>query len=68
MRNPIKTTFLQSSPAFVRRDNKIVIIEDMPEIRIPHPHMQYLYTKRSPDPSQNTSLDDLIVGALRSRA
>lgn len=63
-----KTTFLQSSLAFVRWDNKIVIIEDVPEIRIPHPHVQYLYTRRSPDPSQNISLEDLVVGALRSRA
>jgi flagellar protein FlaI len=68
MRNPIKTTFLQSSLAFVRWDNKIVIIEDVPEIRIPHPHVQYLYTRRSPDPSQNITLEDLVVGALRSRA
>jgi flagellar protein FlaI len=68
MRNPIKTTFLQSSLAFVRWDNKIVIIEDVPEIRVPHPHIQHLYTRRLPDPSQNISLEDLVVGALRSRA
>jgi type IV secretory pathway ATPase VirB11/archaellum biosynthesis ATPase len=36
MRNPIKTTFLQSSLAFVRWDNKIAMIEEVPEIRIPH--------------------------------
>ncbi|MEM4970401.1 MAG: type II/IV secretion system ATPase subunit [Sulfolobales archaeon] len=63
-----KTTFLQSSLAFVPWDNKIVVIEDVPEIRVPHPHIQYLYTRRSPDPSQNISLEDLVVGALRSRA
>mgnify|MGYP000429731199 CR=1 FL=1 len=63
-----KTTFLQSSLSFVPWDNKIVIIEDVPEIRVPHPHIQYLYTRRSPDPSQNISLEDLVVGALRSRA
>lgn len=63
-----KSTFLQSSLSFVPWDNKIVIIEDVPEIRVPHPHIQYLYTRRSPDPSQNISLEDLVVGALRSRA
>ena len=62
-----KTTILQALLSFIPIDSKIAIVEDTPEINIPHELADYLYTRHSVEKDKNIELFDLVKRALRIR-
>ncbi|MBN2127731.1 MAG: CpaF family protein [Candidatus Diapherotrites archaeon] len=58
-----KTTFLNSIFAFIPKNERIVIVEETPEINIPHKHKIKLSTVEG----LNVSMNSLILNSLRMR-
>ncbi len=56
-----KTTTLNALTAFIPLDERIIIVEETPEIRPPHEHVVRLI------PSEGTSMQDLVYDTLRMR-
>ena len=64
-----KTTLLNSLNAFMHPDDKVVSIEDTPELQVPHPNWTREVT-RPPKPGEEGSgvgMFDLLKAALRQR-
>ena len=62
-----KTTTLQSILHFVPPTAKILSIEETPELRLPHPHWEPVYTLETGTSERKISMFDLVKGALRER-
>ncbi len=58
-----KTTFLNAIFSFIPKNERIIIIEETPEIKIPHKHKVMLSTVEG----LNESMDLLIINSLRMR-
>ncbi len=56
-----KTTTLNAVLAFVPMDERIILVEETPEIWVPHPHRIRLV------PDENTSMQELVYDTLRMR-
>ncbi len=56
-----KTTTLNAIMAFIPLDERIILVEETPEIWIPHEHRIRLV------PDENTSMQDLVYDTLRMR-
>ncbi|NPA77090.1 MAG: Flp pilus assembly complex ATPase component [Candidatus Diapherotrites archaeon] len=56
-----KTTTLNAVMAFIPLDERIILVEETPEIWIPHPHRVRLI------PDENTSMQELVYDTLRMR-
>ncbi len=56
-----KTTTLNAIMAFVPLGERIIIVEETPEIRVPHEHVVRLL------PDNNTTMQDLVYDTLRMR-
>ncbi len=62
-----KTTTLNAISVFIRPDAKVVSIEEVAEVQLPHQNWVSEVTKRSEDGSINIELYDLVKSALRQR-
>jgi type IV secretory pathway ATPase VirB11/archaellum biosynthesis ATPase len=62
-----KTTLLRAAAVFIRPTYKIVSIEDVPEIVVPHDNWVSEVTKRSETGVGGVELFDLLKAALRQR-
>ncbi|MEM2003455.1 MAG: ATPase, T2SS/T4P/T4SS family [Nitrososphaerota archaeon] len=62
-----KTTLLRAAAVFVRPDAKIVSIEDVPEIVVPHDNWVCEVTRRGQREGEGVELFDLLKAALRQR-
>ncbi|MDJ0274784.1 MAG: ATPase, T2SS/T4P/T4SS family [Aigarchaeota archaeon] len=62
-----KTTLLRAAAVFIRPTYKIVSIEDVPEIVVPHENWVSEVTKRSETGVGGVELFDLLKAALRQR-
>jgi len=63
-----KTTTLNAITTFIPPDNKIVSIEDTPELQVPHPNWIREMTKGSQDEGGGgVTMFDLLKAALRQR-
>ena len=63
-----KTTMLNAVATFIRPELKIVTIEEVPEIRLPHENWIPLVTRPSTEAGvENITLYDLLKSALRQR-
>lgn len=62
-----KTTLLRAAAVFIRPTYKIVSIEDVPEIVVPHENWVSEVTKRSESGVGGIELFDLLKAALRQR-
>ncbi|RLE82263.1 MAG: hypothetical protein DRJ52_02530 [Thermoprotei archaeon] len=63
-----KTTMLNAIATFIRPELKIVTIEEVPEIRLPHENWIPLVTRPSTEAGvENITLYDLLKSALRQR-
>ncbi|AEM38221.1 type II secretion system protein E [Pyrolobus fumarii 1A] len=65
-----KTTMLNATLSMAPPDWRIVTVEDVPELRLPHPGWDPLYTRRSffAGTARDVTLFDLVKFALRRRA
>ncbi len=65
-----KTTMLNATLSMTPPDWRIVTVEDTPELRLPHPGWDPLYTRRSffAGTARDITLFDLVKFALRRRA
>ncbi len=62
-----KTTLLRAAAVFIRPDAKIVSIEDVPEIVVPHDNWVCEVTRRGQKEGEGVELFDLLKAALRQR-
>ncbi len=64
-----KTTLLNALALFIPPENKIVSIEDTPELQVPHPNWIRGVTRESTKSSESTNVTmfDLLKAALRQR-
>ncbi|MEQ7874286.1 P-type DNA transfer ATPase VirB11 [Sphingomonas sp. ASV193] len=62
-----KTTFLNALLKEVPDDERLVVIEDTPELIVPQPNAALLLARRSPLGEAEVSADDLLSAALRLR-
>lgn len=61
-----KTTSLNAMCCFIKPDDKVYTVENVPEVTIPHATWQHLVTRESGKDSDVT-IFDLLIAALRSR-
>lgn len=63
-----KTTLLNSLASTIPLEERVLVLEDTPEITLPHPHCNYLRTRlRDPQGRPDVTLRDLVVNTLRMR-
>jgi pilus assembly protein CpaF len=63
-----KTTLLNSLCARIPNEERILVLEDTPELTLPQPHVNYLRTRlRDPQGGPDVTLHDLVVNTLRMR-
>jgi pilus assembly protein CpaF len=63
-----KTTFLSALAAYAGKDERIVVLEDTPELALPQKHCLYLRTRlRDVSGRPDVTLRDLVVNTLRMR-
>ncbi|HAZ08010.1 MAG TPA: hypothetical protein DCZ01_05680 [Elusimicrobia bacterium] len=63
-----KTTLLNGLCGLIGETNRILVIEDIPELSLPQPHVVYIKTRmRDPDGLVDVSLRDLVRNTLRMR-
>lgn len=63
-----KTTVLNALAALIPNDERILVLEDTPEITLPQPHVNYLRTRlRDPQGREDVTLRDLVANTLRMR-
>ena|GEM_PF-702578 len=63
-----KTTLLQALAGEFQKNQRVVVLEDVAELRLPHPHCVYLQTRSVGDSAlQTVTLEDLVREALRMR-
>jgi len=62
-----KTTFLNALLAEVPLHERLILIEDTPELQAPHPNCVGLLASRSPLGEAQISAEDLLVATLRLR-
>lgn len=62
-----KTTFLNALAAFIPEHERIVLVEDTPEIRVPHANCVNLVSVKGDMGEARVSVDDLLQASLRLR-
>jgi type IV secretion system protein VirB11 len=62
-----KTTFLNALLAQVRAHERLILIEDSPELRCPHENMVGLLAARGSLGEAQVSVEDLLIASLRMR-
>jgi type IV secretion system protein VirB11 len=62
-----KTTFLNALLREVPADERLILIEDTPELKVPHANMVGLLAARSALGEAQVSADDLVAASLRMR-
>lgn len=62
-----KTTFLNALLREVPREERLILIEDTPELRAPHDNLVGLLAARSALGEARVSADDLVAASLRMR-
>jgi type IV secretion system protein VirB11 len=62
-----KTTFLNALVHEIPRQERLIFIEDTPELRLPHPNAVGLVAARSGLAEASASADDLVTASLRMR-
>ncbi len=62
-----KTTFLNALLREVPRDERLILIEDTPELEIDHPNSVGLVAARSTLAESDLDAEDLLIAALRMR-
>jgi pilus assembly protein CpaF len=64
-----KTTLLAALASRADPAERVIVIEDTPELRLPHPHALYLRTRlRDAAGLPDVTIRDLVVNVLRMRA
>jgi flagellar protein FlaI len=62
-----KSTLLNAVASLIPYNMKIVVVEEVRELRLPHPNVSYLVTKESVDSIGKVTLFDLVKAAMRQR-
>lgn len=63
-----KTTLLAALCGRIPAEERILVLEDTPELTLPQPHVNYLRTRlRDPRGGPDVTLRDLVVNTLRMR-
>lgn len=63
-----KTTLLNALAMQIGQTERILVLEDTPELTLPQPHVNYLRTRlRDPQGRPDVTLRDLVVNTLRMR-
>jgi flagellar protein FlaI len=62
-----KTTLLNALTTFIRPSNKIVTIEDTPELQVPHPNWTREVVRGGKEGGATVTMFDLLRAALRQR-
>ncbi len=62
-----KTTLLNAIASFIPYNMKIVVVEEVRELNLPHPNVSYLVTKEALDSIGKVTLFDLVKAAMRQR-
>ncbi len=62
-----KTTLLNAIASFIPYNMKIVVVEEVRELNLPHPNVSYLVTKEALDSVGKVTLFDLVKAAMRQR-
>lgn len=62
-----KTTLLNAITAFIPPENKIVTVEDTPEVQIPHPNWLREVVRGAAGEGASVTMFDLLKAALRQR-
>jgi pilus assembly protein CpaF len=63
-----KTTMLNALGALIPAEERILVLEDTPEITLPQPHVNYVRTRlRDPQGKPDVTLRELVANTLRMR-
>ncbi len=63
-----KTTLLNALAALLPNEERILVLEDTPELTLPQPHVMYLRTRHAdPNGWADVSLRELVLNTLRMR-
>ena len=62
-----KTTLLNAIGSFIPYNMKIVVVEEVRELNLPHPTVSYMVTKETMDSRGQVTLFDLVKAAMRQR-
>jgi len=63
-----KTTLLNALAALLPDDQRILVLEDTPELTLPQPHVMYLRTRHAdPNGWADVTLRELVINTLRMR-
>jgi len=62
-----KTTLLNAIASFIPYNMKIVVVEEVRELNLPHPTVSYMVTKETMDSRGKVTLFDLVKAAMRQR-
>ncbi len=62
-----KTTLMSALAAFAGEKERIVVLEDTPELTLPQRHVLYLRTRQRDATSAGATLRELVVNTLRMR-
>jgi flagellar protein FlaI len=62
-----KTTLLNAIASFIPYNMKIVVVEEVRELNLPHPTVSYMVTKETMDTRGKVTLFDLVKAAMRQR-
>ncbi len=62
-----KTTLLNAIGSFIPYNMKIVAVEEVRELNLPHPTVSYMVTKETMDSRGKVTLFDLVKAAMRQR-
>jgi pilus assembly protein CpaF len=63
-----KTTLLNAMAALIPPEERIIVLEDSPELSLPQPHVMYLRTRlRDTSGLADVTIRDLLINTLRMR-
>ena len=62
-----KTTLLNAIASLIPLNMKVVTVEEVREIRLPHPNVVYMTTREGTEITGNVTLYDLIKASMRQR-
>ena len=62
-----KTTLLNAIASLIPLNMKVVTVEEVREIRLPHPNVVYMTTREGTETAGNVTLYDLIKASMRQR-